>query len=140
MFKLDFKYGLPFCEVILTYKKKAMRVDNVLLDTGSGSTIFKMEKVDELGITIEKDDTIEAISGIGGVEFVYKKNIDGINLGNLEVRNFVIEVGVMDYGFEINGIIGMDFLKKIEAIIDLKKMIVYNSLDKVEVGKDDIDE
>ncbi len=33
----------------------------------------------------------------------------------------------MDYGFEINGIIGMDFLKKVGAIIDLDKMIVYNS-------------
>ena len=30
----------------------------------------------------------------------------------------------MDYGFEINGIIGMDFMKHIGAIIDLEKMIV----------------
>lgn len=104
-----------------------MSLDNVLIDTGSGGTVFKMDKVDELGITIENDDTIETISGVGGVEFVYKKNIDGINLGSIDVKDFTIEVGVMDYGFDINGIIGMDFLKRIGAIIDLDKMIIYNS-------------
>lgn len=31
----------------------------------------------------------------------------------------------MDYGFDINGIIGIDFLKHIGAIIDLDKMLVY---------------
>lgn len=102
-----------------------MSLDNVLLDTGSGGTVFRMDEVDKLDITIEKDDTIEIISGVGGVEFVYKKNVDEISLGNLEIRNFIIEVGVMDYGFEINGIIGMDFLKEVGAIIDLDKMAIY---------------
>lgn len=130
MVKLDYKYGLPFCNVILNYQGNHMSIDNVLLDTGSGGTVFKMDKVDEIGITIEKDDTIETISGVGGVEFVYKKNIDGIYLGKMEMRNFIIEVGVMDYGFEINGIIGMDFMKEIGAVIDLSKMIVYNHKSK----------
>lgn len=127
MVKLDFKYGLLFCKVTLNYKGKSMSLDNVLLDTGSGGTVFKMDKVDELGITIEKDDTIETISGVGGVEFVYKKNIDSIKLEDLEIRDFKIEVGVMDYGFDINGIIGMDFLKKVGAIINLDKMTVYGT-------------
>lgn len=127
MVKLDIKYGLPFCKVTLIYKGKSISLDNVLLDTGSGGTVFKMDKVDEIGITIDKDDTIETISGVGGIEFVYKKTIDGINFGDMEIKDFIIEVGVMDYGFEINGIIGMDFLKKVGAIIDLDKMIVYNS-------------
>lgn len=33
-------------------------------------------------------------------------------------------VGGMDYGFEINGILGMDFLKRARAIIDLGKLII----------------
>lgn len=124
--KLDFKYGLLFCEITIFYKGKSMILDNVLIDTGSGGTVFKMDKVDELGVTIEKDDTIETISGVGGVEFVYKKTVDRINLGNLAIGNFTIEVGVMDYGFEIDGIIGMDFLKEVGAIIDLDKMAIYD--------------
>lgn len=126
MVKLELKYGLPFCKITLCYKGKSMVLDNVLIDTGSGGTVLKMDKVDELGITIEKDDAIETISGVGGVEFVYKKNIDSINLGSLKFSNFTIEVGVMDYGFEINGILGIDFLKSVGAIIDLGEMTIHD--------------
>ncbi len=126
MVKLDFKYGLPFCKITLFYRGKSMVLDNVLIDTGSGGTVLKMDRVDELGITIEKDDAIETISGVGGVEFVYRKNVDSIDLGSLTVNNFTIEVGVMDYGFKIDGILGIDFLKEVGAIIDLDKMTIYD--------------
>lgn len=124
MVNLDLKYGLPFCTVNLTYSGKSMLIDNVLLDTGSGGTVFKMDLVEEIGITIENDDIIETISGVGGSEFVYKKSVDSITLGDLKLDNFRIEVGVMDYGFEINGILGIDFLKKVGAVIDLDEMQV----------------
>lgn len=124
MVKLDLKYGLPFCTVKLSYNGNYISIKNVLLDTGSGGTVFKMDIVEEIGITIEEDDVIETISGVGGSEFVYKKKIDVIMLGELEQHNFKIEVGVMDYGFEINGILGMDFLKKVGAIINLDEMKV----------------
>ena len=103
MVRLEYKYGLPFCEIVVEYKGKPMTLDNILIDTGSGGTIFKMDMVDKIGITIEKEDTIETISGVGGAEFVYKKNIDKIIFGNSEINNFNIEIGVMDYGFDIKG-------------------------------------
>lgn len=124
MVKLQLKYGLPFCSVKLIYKGNEIILDDVLLDTGSGGTVFKMDKAEEIGITIEDEDTIETISGIGGSEFVYKKYVDSISMGDLILRNFRVEIGVMDYGFDINGIVGMDFLKSVGAIIDLEKMIM----------------
>ncbi|ETI88492.1 hypothetical protein ONV75_04755 [Clostridium sp. LQ25] len=36
----------------------------------------------------------------------------------------------MDYGFGIDGIIGVDFLKEIGAIIDLEQMKIYSRSDK----------
>lgn len=133
MVKMGLKYGLPFCSITIFYEDKSVTLDNVLVDTGSGGTILKMDRVDRLGITIEKDDVIETISGVGGSEFVFKKIIDRIQLGNLTVRDFTIEVGVMDYGFDINGIIGMDFLSKVGAIINLADMTIYTL-----VGNNDI--
>lgn len=124
MVKLNLKYGLPFCTIKISYKGKNMLIDNVLLDTGSGGSVFKMDIVEEIGVTIEDDDVIETISGVGGSEFVYKKVVDCISLGELELKNFKIEVGVMDYGFEINGILGIDFMKKVGAIINLNEMKV----------------
>lgn len=124
MVKLVLKYGLPFCEVNLCYNGKFISINNVLLDTGSGGSVFKMDIVEEIGVTIEDNDIIEAVSGIGGTEFVYKKDIDSIELGMLKLNNFKIEVGVMDYGFEINGILGMDFMKAVGAVINLDEMEV----------------
>jgi len=40
------------------------------------------------------------------------------------LHNFEIEIGGMDYGFEINGILGMDFLIRAKAIINLAEMRV----------------
>ena len=117
MVKLQLKYGLPFCSIKLIYKGKEIILDDVLLDTGSGGTVFKMDKVEE-------DDIIETISGVGGSEFVYKKCVDSISMGDLNLENFKVEIGVMEYGFEINGILGIDFLKSVGAVIDLDKMIV----------------
>lgn len=122
MVKLKYRYGLPFCSISLVYNDKEMKLDNILVDTGSGGTLLKMDKVEEIGVVIEEDDTIETIEGVGGIEFVYKKNMDRLILGDIKVENFKVEIGVMDYGFDINGIIGMDFLKEINAVIDLDKM------------------
>ena len=64
-----------------------MLIHDILLDTGSGGTIYKMDKVEEIGITIEADDSIETISGVGGSEFVYKKYVDVIEIGDLKLKN-----------------------------------------------------
>ena len=40
------------------------------------------------------------------------------------VSSFEVEIGGMDYGFEIQGILGMDFLRQTGAVISLKDMTV----------------
>ena len=51
----------------------------------------------------------------------------GVNLGFnfLSVDDFEIEVGAMDYGFDIDGIVGMDFLIQVGAVIDLERLEIY---------------
>jgi hypothetical protein len=46
-------------------------------------------------------------------------------LGELEVRDFEVEVGAMDYGFAIDGIVGMDWLTQVGAVIDLSRLEVF---------------
>jgi hypothetical protein len=59
---------------------------------------------------------------VGGSEFVFTKYVDQLTAGNLTVVNFEIEIGAMNYGLDIDGIIGMDFLTKVGAMIDLENM------------------
>jgi hypothetical protein len=53
------------------------------------------------------------------IEFVFSKIVDRLAVGELCCEQFAIEVGVMDYGIPLNGIIGMDFLRAVNAVIDL---------------------
>lgn len=48
------------------------------------------------------------IRGVGGTEFVFMKTIDRLSAGTLETDNFEIEIGAMDYGIELDGILGLD--------------------------------
>jgi predicted aspartyl protease len=124
--RMNFKlsYGLPFIAVILTHKGKSLRFDNFLIDTGSASTIIAAEIAVELGLGPEPMDVIRKIRGVGGTEYVYEKRIDRIQLGTKKLIQFKIQIGDMDYGFDIDGILGMDYLMKSKAVIDLEKMML----------------
>jgi hypothetical protein len=48
-------------------------------------------------------------------------------VGKLQVSDFDIEVGAMDYGFAIDGIIGTDFLLQVGAVIDLSRLEIHRA-------------
>lgn len=121
---LKLKYGLPFTDIVLTHKGKLLSFDNFLIDTGSASTIIAAEIALDLGLGPEPLDVIKKIRGIGGTEYVYEKHIDRIQLGTKKLTHFKVQIGDMDYGFDIKGIIGMDYLIKSKTIIDLENLIL----------------
>lgn len=59
---------LPFTELTVYYNKQSIRLPQVLIDTGSSSTILKLDVVEEIGLTVELDDVLGTISGVGGSE------------------------------------------------------------------------
>ena len=96
-----------------------------MLDTGSAGTVFAADKLEKINLIAEPNDLIRRIRGVGGAEYVFSKRIDALSIGTLSVTNFEIEVGAMDYGFEMDGILGMDFLSQVGAVIDLAKLEIY---------------
>ncbi len=115
---------LPIITVDLHHQNKSLKLDNVILDTGSAGSIFKIKKVAQIALKPEPADKVRQIIGIGGSEFVYVKKVDKLNVGKLHATQFNIEIGTMDYGIEIDGIIGMDFLIQTAAVIDLKTLTI----------------
>lgn len=75
-----------------------------------------------IGVQYEPDDMVHRIRGVGGAEFVFTKQMDNIQVGDLNVDHFEVEIGAMDYGYEINGIVGVDFLRQVGAVIDLANL------------------
>ncbi len=116
------KDNLPFVTVTVGYKNRAIEIPHVLVDTGSASTILAADWLIHAGIEPSPSDVLHTIRGVGGVEVVYLRTVDFLKVGESQVADFEIEVGGMDYGFAINGILGMDFLQAARAIIDLYEM------------------
>jgi len=116
------KGNLPFTTVVIGYQDSKVEVTDVLIDTGSASSIFSADIVERIQIMPSPHDTLQVIRGIGGTEVVFKRRVDFLELGDFKLANFEIEVGGMDYGFKIHGILGMAFLIGSGATINLKRM------------------
>jgi hypothetical protein len=120
--QLALKDDLPFTRVRLAYQGAEMEISDVLIDTGSATTIMAAHLVAEIGIVPESSDKLYVIRGVGGVETVFARRVEYLGIGQQETPGFEIEVGGMDYGFEINGILGMDFLLQAGAILNLREL------------------
>lgn len=124
---INVKDGLPFIELELIHGNKVAKLENVLLDTGSASTIVSADIAIDLGLGPGPQDELFRICGVGGSEYVYEKIVEEIRLGTVGILDFRIDVGAMNYGFDIEAILGMDFLMSVGLIIDTNKMIVYST-------------
>jgi len=117
--KIRMHNGLPYVQVSLIHHNQHQTLDNIVLDTGSAGTVFSADAVLNIGLQLEFDDIVREVRGVGGTEFVFSKRIDSLSLGKFELKNFEIEIGAMDYGFVIDGIVGINFLHQVGAWIDL---------------------
>lgn len=126
--QLVLKDKLPFTSVVIGYKGSEVEVTNVLIDTGSASSIFAADIVENIQIVPSPHDILQIIRGIGGTELVFKRRVEFLKIGEHSLPNFEIEIGGMDYVFKIHGILGMDFLVGSGAIINLKKMQIQFEL------------
>ncbi|HET9620853.1 MAG TPA: hypothetical protein VFP84_05790 [Kofleriaceae bacterium] len=52
------------------------------------------------------------------------RRVDQLAVGGRSLEGFEVEIGEMDYGFEIGGILGMDFLRAAGAVIDLRSLSI----------------
>ena len=119
---LSLKYDLPFTTITVACKGLVMEIPQVLIDTGSGSTVLAADVVSAIQIIPSAEDVLYSIRGVGGSEAVFSRKVDYLQVGVCMVSDFEVEIGGMDYGFEINGILGTDFLLRVGAIINLRAM------------------
>jgi predicted aspartyl protease len=122
--KLKLDGGLPFVTIEVGWRESSLTLESVLLDTGSASTVLSADRVGALGIKLEPDDPIHRIVGVGGGEFVYCKRLPWISLGECRALDVPVEIGAMSYGFHIDGILGMDFMRQVGLVVDLRRLEV----------------
>jgi predicted aspartyl protease len=120
--KIYLRDGLPFIEVTLHHQGQQILLPQVLLDTGSAGTLLAADELGKINVGLEPHDPLRRIRGVGGSEFVFVKTLDRLTVGSLHVAAFAVEVGALDYGFSLQGILGMDFLRQVNAIINLNSL------------------
>lgn len=67
---------LPFTQITVSYQGNIIEIDNVLVDTGSASTILAADAVSSVQITPLPDDVLHTIRGVGGTEVVFMRQTD----------------------------------------------------------------
>lgn len=83
-----------------------------MVDTGSATSIISIETAIGLGLSPQPDDEINLVRGVGGVESAYEKHVEKIALDTAILQDVRIDIGAMQYGFQIDAITGMDILKQ----------------------------
>ena len=120
--RIDLRNRLPYVSAHIEHRGRAITLHDVVVDTGSSGTAFSMEVLASIGVRQEPEDPLDTVRGIGGTERVVLKRLDSLAVGNLMVPGFQIEMSPMAYGFPIQGIIGLDFLTAVGAILDFEAM------------------
>jgi hypothetical protein len=118
--QLIFRDNLIFVDVTIAYQGTTLDITNILVDTGSATTILAADIVTSIQILPVESDNLYTIRGVGGIEFVFARHVDYLQIGERRLLNFEIKMGEVDYGFGINGVLGMDFMVRTGAIINLK--------------------
>jgi hypothetical protein len=122
--RLELEGSLPFVPIRIGYRGTEIEIGKVLIDTGSASTLLSVDTVAAIGLFPLPEDTLHTIRGIGGSEVVFSRQVDYLAVADRALNRFEVEIGGMDYGFEINGILGMDFLTRAGAVLDLSNLTI----------------
>lgn len=112
--------GLICTDVEVHFEGQMKLLKNVVIDTGAVQSILNHSFVIDIGINPKFVDEFRMTYGIGGEMAYFCRKIDKIKIGDFEFADFDIDFGDIDPNGEIQGLIGLDVLKSMRAVIDIE--------------------
>ena len=122
--RIEYRDGLLFTSIEITYRGKTKQISNVVIDTGASHSLLTQDCVDEIGIRVSGEDEIVTSYGIGGKEHSFVKKVDKVKVGEYCINNCSLDFTSYIYE-DINGLLGLDMLLNAGFIIDLEKLNMY---------------
>ena len=123
--KIEYRDGLIFTSLQIDFRGVSKVIENVVIDTGAAETILSPDVVDDIGIMAEPNDSVNSFYGVGGsLHNFFSKKVDKVCFGKVNMENIKIDFGVIDPSGNINGLLGLDMLMEVGAVIDLKNLAV----------------
>lgn len=125
--KIEYIDGLLQTSLTLTYKGQSLIVDKLVIDTGASHTLLCSDVLADIGVFFETGDEIITAFGIGGEESCFRKTFDSIQLGNINIENYKLDVGSLHEKLPINGLLGLDLLMKANIVLNLAELVMYST-------------
>lgn len=121
--KVEFRDGLIFTSMRITFRGLCKDINNIVIDTGAAESIISPDIVEDIGIFAEPQDSVNSFYGVGGsLHNFFSKKIEVAVLGDVCIGKIKMDFAVIDPRGRINGLLGLDLLMKVGAIIDLNEM------------------
>jgi predicted aspartyl protease len=79
---------LAFVTMTVTHRGATIQVPDVLIDTGSASTLLDADLAAEVGIVAAGGTHVRFMRGVGGREAVFLHTVDRIDVGGRVSRTF----------------------------------------------------
>ncbi len=129
MMRLRLEHGLPLVSFSCTYQEKTIEMSNVLFDTGCASTIFDTDLLAKIGLYLDMiNGTAKRMYGVGGAsELCYEQIVDSLQIGNIMLPSFKLQLGMTREPYGFDGILGIDFMTAVGLKIDFKTMNIAHS-------------
>ena len=126
MNRLQLKDGLLYTSITLWHEGKYIVVDDVIIDTGAFHTIIAPNYLEKLDVAFSDEDELVKASGYGGtVSYSVRKKMDSIECEDVRINDIKIDFGEIDPNERVNGLIGLDFLRKAGVMLDLVDLVMY---------------
>lgn len=121
--KIEFREGLLFTSIQICFRGNTKVIENIVIDTGAAESIISPDAVEDIGIFAEPEDSVNSFYGVGGsLHNFFSKKIEEIKLGQLSLNDTKMDFGVIDPKGDINGLLGLDLLMEIGAVINLREL------------------
>jgi len=120
---MKFQDGLLFTSIQISFRGSTKVIENIVIDTGAAETIISPDAVEDIGVFAELEDSVNSFYGVGGsLHNFFSKNVEKLKLGEVSLEKVKMDFGVIDPKGYINGLLGLDLLMELGAVIDLKKL------------------
>lgn len=122
--KIQLQHGLPIVSLTLTHNKQLIVLQSVLLDTGCAATVFDTDALAQIGIYIDFiNGRAKRMYGVGGrSEICYEQMIPDLQIGQIALNDFPIQLGTIQEPYGFDGILGIDFLIKAKCKANFESM------------------
>lgn len=107
-------------DIEITFNGKSKVLEHIVIDTGAVQSIINSDFVCDIGVQAEYVDEFMKTYGIGGEMMFFCRKVEKLILGDIEFDDVELDFGDIDSYGEIQGLIGLDLLQKIRAVIDVE--------------------